>query len=172
MDDERIWLEAATAVEAELQAEVVDEAYEVYVAEAARTRVVDHEGAVRLRLRSGALVDGDVVADEPIAEHLRVHLSIAEDAVVPVAGLVAMCGSGPRLRREGVPDESRSLSALLRSCWLAGVPVRVGTCDGVMWSGTITRVGGDHIELLDHLGEGWVLPFVSVECWIVPRDVD
>lgn len=167
MDAERVWREAAAAVEVELETEVVEEAYEVYVAEAARTRLTDREGAAHLRLRSGSLLEGDVVADEPIADHLRVLLTTGDVAVVPVTGLVAVRGTRPFLRREG-SDGSCTLSSWLRSCWLGGVRMRAITVDGLAWSGAIAEVGADHVSLVDDDGGCWLLALASVECWIVP----
>lgn len=166
MDAERVWREAAAAVEVELETEVVEEAYEVYVAEAARTRLTDREGAAHLRLRSGSLLEGDVVADEPIAEHLRVLLATGEVAIVPVTGLVAVRGTRPMLRAEE-SDGSSTLSSWLRSCWLGGVRMRATTVDGLAWTGTIAEVGADYVSLVDDAGEFWLLPVASVECWIV-----
>lgn len=189
-----MWLEAAATVEGELRAEVVDEAYEVYVAEAGRTRLVDREGPARLHLRSGTLIAGDVVRHEPVAGHLRVRLLAGEDVVVPTTALVAVHGTRPRLRSEarlrseeetapGLPDrrpdglkdarpEGRSVSSWLRACWLSGLPLRVGTVDGATWAGTLAAVGADHVALLDAAGEEWLLPFASVEYWRAPHALD
>lgn len=168
MDAERVWLEAAAAVEGELRAEVLDEAYEVYVAEAARTRVVDRDGAAHVRLRSGAAVDGVLVHDDPIAGHLSLRLPTGERAVVPVTGLVAMRGTRRRLRPESTGEDSRSLASWLRDCWSSGARLRVRTADAGTWSGILTDVGADHVGLRDAAGEDWVLPVSSVEAWIAP----
>ena len=86
---------------------------------------------------------------------------------MPVTRLVAIRGTRPLLRREE-SDGSCTLSSWLRSCWLAGVRMRVITVDGLVWSGTITEVCADHVGLVDDAGECWLLAVASVECWIVP----
>jgi hypothetical protein len=169
MDAERLWWEAATAVEVELETEVVEEAYEVHVAEVARARLADRVGPARLRLRSGVFVEGDVVADEAIEGHLRVQLASGEVAVVPLAGLIALRGTRPRLRREDVRDGSGTLSSWLRRCRLAGLRMRACTVDGLSWSGTLSTVGADHVGLVDESGECWLICITSVECWVAPH---
>ncbi len=50
------WLEAAASLQMELDVQVRDEAYEVYVAESARGRMVDRVGEVTLLLRCGQVM--------------------------------------------------------------------------------------------------------------------
>ena len=61
------WLEAAASLQVELDVQVRDEAYEVYVAESARGRMVDRVGVVTLLLRCGQVIKGELRADDVVA---------------------------------------------------------------------------------------------------------
>ncbi len=169
MDAERTWQDAAAVVEGELQVEAVEEAYEVYVAEAARTRLTDREGPGLLRLSTGSVIEGEVVVDDPIHDHLQVRLATGDIAVVPLTALICLRGTRPSLRREA-REETRTLTSWLRSCWLAGVRMRAVTVDGLAWSGTISHVAADHVALVDDADDCWLIGLASVEHWLVARD--
>lgn len=178
MDPLRIWWEAAAEVESELAAEVAEEAYEVFVAEAARVRLVDRRGHVRVHLHSGASVAGDLLVDVDMAEHLAIREASGATSLVTVSAIVSMRGSHVVLRPtdpdgaspgSSLDQRGTSIGSWLRRIGQEGAVIRVLLRDGVVIVGTVEMVARDHVELVE-LGsaESVVVPFAAVECWTIP----
>jgi hypothetical protein len=121
-------------------------------AEVARTPLADriraHAGAeVRLRLRDGSALAGIVVEAAPAWLLLREG---AQDVLVPAAALAGVSGlsravappAGQVARRLGLGE---ALRALARD----RTPVRL-LLDGGAVTGTVDRVGADHLDLAEH----------------------
>jgi hypothetical protein len=161
--NDRLWLEAEAGLQTDLDAQVREEAYEVFVAEAARSRLVDRVGRARLVLRCGAVVTGEL---EPMARVPAGVIALRDGArdllLVPVYAVLLSSGSRPGLRSE---QESRpTLTATLREAWSLATPVRVLLADGRWVSGTVGFVGADHLDMCGPDGPVSV-PFASVEAW-------
>lgn len=160
---ESLWHEAAAGVQSSIDADLRDDAYEVFVAEASRCRMVDRVGRARLLLRCGATLEGDLVPlDEgAVDDHLllRTHEG---DLLVPAAAIVSMTGSRPALRDEGAGCRTRA--SWLREAWSAGELVRVLGCTGRWVAGRVELVGADHVEL-DLDGALTVVSLASVDAW-------
>lgn len=166
---EREWQDAVAIVERELDDEALEEAHEVYLAEAARTRLRDREGWVRVALRHGAEVGGELGSHDPIAEHL-VIVDAGRTQVIAERAIVAVSGSQTRLRGEGEPgvfEGGRSLASWLREVWIEGRRVEAMTVTGSRWTGSLTFVGADHIELSGSDRAPVVVPFMAVDVWSV-----
>ena len=166
---DREWQDALAIVEREFDDGVLEEAHEVYLAEAARIRLRDRRGHLRLVLRCGADLAGDIGRDDPIADHLvivgagRTHV-IAERAITMVTGSqVHLRGDEPAA---SIPSE-RSLASWLREVWIEGCRVEVVTASGSRRTGSVTFVGADHVELSGSDSEPVVLPFTAVDVWSV-----
>ena len=160
-----LWQEAAARVQSWLDADLRAEAYEVFVAEAARCRLIDRVGAARVALRCGVVLEGDLApdSDDAVAEHLVLRGAGDVTRLVPVSAVVSVRGSRPGLRPEG-DGTARSLTSWLREAWSADDPVRLIDSSGTQVVGSIGFVGADHVEIAD--GEvRLVVPLASVEAW-------
>lgn len=158
-----LWYEAAAGVQSSLDADLRDDAYEVFVAEVSRCRLVDRVGRARVLLRCGATVEGDLVpqGDGAVDDHLLVHTDDG-DLLVPTAAIAAMSGSRTALRIEGV--RARTLASWLREAWAADGRVRLLDGTGRWLAGRVDLVGADHVEL-DLDGALTVVPCASVDAW-------
>jgi hypothetical protein len=158
---DELWLAAAAGLQSELDADLRDEAYEVFVVEAARSRLQDRVGPARLSLRCGLALEGQLGAEDVIGGHLRLRDHVGRHLVVPVAAVVTVSGTRPGLRPEG---HERTLTSWLREAWSSGDPVSVLACSGQWIAGRLTRVGGDHVDL--DLGEAELtVAIAAVEAW-------
>jgi hypothetical protein len=163
------WFEAIAGLQADVDAELRDDAYEVFVAEAARGRVVDRVGTARVVLRSGASVDGTLVTDAEsrIEDHLVLHAN-GREVLVPLTAVVTIIGSQPGLRPDRVPDQDRAvvprITRRLRESWQSGERVRVLTRTGDWISGVIVHVGADHADVDDD-GTTITVLLRSVDAW-------
>ncbi len=111
---EQLWHEAAAGVQASVDADLRDEAYEVFVAEAARCRLVDRVGAARVTLRCGVTLEGVLApdCDDALDGHLVLRRADAGVLHVPVSAVLQVTGSGPALRAEdGAPAALAGLVA-------------------------------------------------------------
>lgn len=168
MDPLRLWAEAEAIVQAEADADLVDEAYEVFLAEAARLRLADRRGAVRLQLRCGLPVEGALVDDLRVRGHLSVTTASGGVVLVATHAIAVLEGSSRGLRVECAPDAASdlTLTSWLREAWRAGALVRVTCGDGLVRVGVLRWVGADHAELFGADGvHEWVVPYDSVEAW-------
>jgi hypothetical protein len=160
-----LWQEAAGGVQSWLDADLRAEAYEVFVAEAARCRLVDRAGAARVALRCGVVLEGelDPDSDEAVAEHLVLRGAGDVIRLVPLSAVVSVRESGRGLRPEG-DGAPRSLTSWLREAWSADDPVRLIDGSGSPVVGRLGFVGADHVEIVD--GDvRTVVPLASVEAW-------
>jgi len=114
-----------------------------------RDRLRAHVGCdLALHLRRGGTVEGgllDVGADWVL---LR---GVAADVLLPLAAVVAVSG----LSRSALSDEARPARALRLSVVLRGLaadraPVAVELAGGLTLTGTVDRVGADHLDLAVH----------------------
>lgn len=168
-DSDAIWAEAAAGVQADVDADVRAEAFEVYMAEAARMRIHDRRGPARLTLRCGAVLIGDLAGDGPgsIAGMIEMREASGRRLLVGEAAIMTLTGTAAVLHDEAVRRLRPTLSARLRETWQLGGLVRVLLADGRWVAGDIVQVGADHVELAEG-GESVVIPFGAVEAWSLP----
>ena len=159
------WLEAAAGLQVELDAQVRDEAYEVYVAESARGRMVDRAGEATLLLRCGQAIEGQLrpPEDDSVAGHLIVSERSGRLLLVPDTAVVTMTGSRAGLRPEG-RDRERTLGSWLREAWQADDVVAALRGDGRWCTGRVRHVGADHVDLVSD-GCTTTLAVAAVEAW-------
>jgi len=158
---DRLWLEAQASAQTGIDADTREEAYEVFVAEAARCRLVDRRGSVSLRMRSGTVIRGRQ-AEGDVEGHL--HLEMDDATVVQVCAeqVVVIGGGAACLRRE---DASwRTLTSCLRDAWSDTCTIRVLATDGVWRHGEIDFVGADHVTLRAD-GTLVTVAFQAAEAW-------
>lgn len=170
VDPLRLWAEAESIVQAEVDADLVDEAYEVFLAEATRLRLVDRQGAVRIQLRCGVHVEGDLSDDLRVRAHVGVTTTSGGIVLVATRAVVVLEGSVRGLRAECTADAASdvTLASWLREAWRAGALLRVTCGDGLVRTGVLRWVGADHAELLGASGiHPWVVPYESAEAWAV-----
>ncbi len=146
------------------------EAFEVFMAEAARVRLHERSGPARVHLRSGAVIAGELAspADGAVEGHVLLVDDQGRHLLIPVASLSALVGASTALRDESRRGRPRSLSSCLRDCWAAGERLRVLLEDGRWIDGVIALVAADHVELTVG-GERWVIPFAAGQAWDVGR---
>lgn len=163
---DEMWLEAAAMVAADVDADLRREAVEVYAAEAARTRIEDLGGAMRVRVRCGHVLAGVADPREPIAEHLvlaasgagaRDHVAL----VVPTWAVIAVDGSAVALRDEADGPRPRSIGSWLRERWHEGDVLRILDRSGTMHIGPLSMVGADHVRL----ASGRCIALRAVDAW-------
>ena len=159
MEAERLWWEADAALSAAAKDEVLDEAYEIYVAEAARSRMVDLCGKGTIRLRCGRDVTGTLGALPPVDGHLVVADESAGTSLIPLRAVVSMTGTFTHLRNELAHDSAHAtvddpahrseqrLARWLRDVWGTGVLIEILTCDGEVRRGRLTWAGADAVVL-------------------------
>jgi hypothetical protein len=162
---EELWQEAVAGVQSALDADLREEAYEVFVAEAARCRLVDRVGRARVALRCGVALEGELEpdSDDGIDEHLALRGADGRSLHVPVSAIVALTGSRPTLRVEG-ERRPRSLTSWLRECWSADGSIRLIDGSGRWVVGRLDFVGADHVEVAHGTGL-IVVPVRCVEAW-------
>ena len=175
MDDglglgDRDWLEVSGRVAAELAADLRGEAFEVYLAEAARTRVMDRrptgsEGPteIQVTLRCGHVVAGAIDDADPVSDALTVVATGGRRLLIPVGAAVTLTGLPRRLRDEGGPTVTASIGSRLRMA-AADAPVRVLLRTGGWIAGDVAFVGADHVDLVS-AGRVVTVPFSSVDAW-------
>lgn len=141
--------------------ELREDAFEYFLTEVARTRVVDRTGSVRIALRSGAVLAGSSTSSR-IEGHLDLIDSAGRRVLVSVGAVVMIQGSAASLRDESA--RTRSLASVLREVWSTRSRLRVLLRTGAWIDGTVVLVAADHVEL--GLPEGTsVLPFAAVDAW-------
>jgi hypothetical protein len=160
---EGVWLEAAAGIQAEIDEELRADAREVFVAEAARTRLSDRGGRVRIATRSGGVLVGRLMA--PLGPEGTLSLLQSDGRVLNVAcpAIVLVTGVASGLRDESGPS-TMTLGAYLRECWAVDDDLRVLASDGRWFTGTVVFVGADHCDL-DCAGEVVTVPFTAMEAW-------
>lgn len=161
-----IWLEALAGVQADLDAQVRGDAYEVFVAEAARCRLADRAGSAHVRLRSGQAVDGVIAAQgrESIDGHLWLIDANGRSVLVAAAAVLVVTGTRPGLREES-EDQPTSLGSWLRDAWSLDARLLALLADG-SWAGDrLVHVGADHVDLSSG-GSILSVPWTAVEAWV------
>jgi hypothetical protein len=143
--------------------QVREDAFEFFVTEAARIRLVDRRGVVRLHVRSGAVVTGELSAHDD-GECLELVDSSGRTVLVPVAAVSSIRGSRTALRDESRSSRPRSLASRLREHWSSGTRLRVLLHSGEWIAGVVTLVAADHVELVI-ASESCVVPFAAAEAW-------
>lgn len=160
---DRLWQDAAALVVTELHDDAVAEAYEVYRAELARSRLTDRVGQATVTLTGGVSLMGRLCTDAPIADCLVLGPVESCTWVIPLASVLVVRGGTPRLRpeQEGTP---RRLTARLRQ--EEGRSVTVLLRDGTRWPALLVAVGADHVVLeREHGAERLSVPLSAVEAW-------
>lgn len=172
---DRAWAEAAARVQADDEADARDAARELRAVEASRMRLQDRHGSVRVDLRCGEVIVGELGADA--AEAVDGFLDIREQrggrTLVAAWAVVTMTGSHRGLRVEDSSAPAVRLSALLRETWSTGEPITALDVRGRWHRGSITWVGADHVEVVVQRGvetpalatTPLVLPRAAVEAW-------
>jgi hypothetical protein len=159
------WLEAAAGLRAELDSEARDEAYEVFLAEAARGRLVDRSGPATVLVRCGVVFEGVIgpAGDEAVADHLLLVETDGRALLVPARAIVTLTRSRPGLRPDG-PASPRSIGSWLRQAALADQRVRALTGVGRWAAGRVAVVGADHVDL-GEAGRTTTVAFGAVDAW-------
>jgi hypothetical protein len=161
MTGDELWLEAAAGLQADLDADLRDEAYEVFVAEAARSRLQDRVGSVRLLLRCGVTLAGLLGGDEAIDGHVRLAEATGWRIVVPVGAIATISGGRPGL---GSASAGRTITSWLREAWESGERIGVLIAGGQWRGGRLAYVARDYVDLVVHEAVVTV-PLASVEAW-------
>ncbi|MFH5824132.1 hypothetical protein [Georgenia sp. AZ-5] len=135
-----------------------DEVAELAEAEIGATRLADRLRAARgsrltLRLRSGATVGGELLDAAPqwllLADGERRTL-------VPVAAVALAWPLGPSAPEAGLVEQRLRITHVLRALSRESALVRL-TCPAGSYSGWLTRVASDHVDLrVDGAGNGVV----------------
>ncbi len=167
-DPESQWLAAAADLQADMDADVRAEAFEVFVAEAARARLADRVGSVRVSVRCGHVVIGDLDAtpEGEVAGHLQLVDVTGRRLLIPAASVLVMTGSRPGLRAEEPSRAARSITARLREAWILDESVRALLVDGRSVGSRLLHVGADHVEL-DEGATGMVVALGAVDVWVI-----
>ena len=142
------------------------DAYDLFMAEAARVRLLERAGQARVILRSGVVLSGQLrtADDESVLGLLDLltddgrRLRVSSDAVT------ALVGASAALRDESGTRRATTLTTRLRETWAAGSRIRTLLRDAGWIEGVIVLVAADHVELLAD-GERWVIPFGAVDAW-------
>lgn len=167
---DEVWLEAAAAVSADDAAEVRADAAELFAAEAARTRLVDLRGSVRIRVRCGETLQGIVTTDDPVDAHVMLTSAPSPGTfdggrtrclLVPTDAVLQIDGSSIDLRQEAVTRVPRTIGSWLRERWSDGEVVRILDRSGVVQTGAVTFVGADHVRL----DSGRCVAWSAVDAW-------
>ncbi|MEI6362768.1 MAG: hypothetical protein WCP95_11595 [Actinomycetes bacterium] len=159
-----VWLEAAAAAQEAADTELRLDAFEVYQAEAARSRLTDRIGWATVTLHCGTVLVGEVGRGQSPAPEgtLLVRRSDSSVIVVPVSAVAGVVGSSAGLRDEG--ELPVSLASVLRECWATRASVRLLLPEGQWTAGTIVFVGADHVEL-HREDENVAIPYAAVQAW-------
>lgn len=166
------WWETVGGLLADMDADLRADAYEVFLAEAARSRLTDRQGEARLRVRSGETIVGTLVTDEDsrVEGHLVVRSPGGRESLVPEAAVVSLVGSRPGLRADDVSGRRTTvpsrLTSRLREAWLAGGRVRVLVRDGRWLDGEVVCVGADFADIACD-GSVATVPLRSADVWQV-----
>ena len=157
-DLDRLWQDAVAMVEGELSDDAVSEAYEVYRAELARSRLADRVGDLEVMLAGGVVLRGRLVVDEPVADCLILGTPEGERWAVAASAVMTLRGGATGLRPEQEDAPSR-LTSILRGEERSVVEVCLR--DGQRWQSTLLAVAGDHL-VLARSSEEVLVPFSAV----------
>lgn len=160
---EHEWDAAVARAREEADADVRSEAFDVFVAEAGRFRLVDRTGRGRLLLTCRVILEGRLTGSVVVADHLDLVDDAGRTCRIPVRAVVTLTGTQARLRPEPAP-EGRSVSSWLREVWMLGAPLSVLDRCGDWHHGHVRAVAADHVDL-DVVGSVVALPYAAVEAW-------
>lgn len=146
------------------------DAIELFVVEATRVRLSERSGAIRLSLRSGVVVAGELIAttEDRVEGHLLVDGTEGRRLLVATAAVAWIVGASTVLREEGSGPAVQTLASRLRECWGSGARLRALLPDGRWLDASIALVAADHVELMS-ADQNWVVPFASVDVWDLGR---
>lgn len=165
-----VWHEAAASVQSELDKDLRAEAYELFRAETARTRLGDRFPASGTRTRV-TVRNGQVLTGFPAAAEHRVDGVVAlVDApgrvvLIPYGAVVSAEGLQPTLRLEDGPVDGWSVSARLRDAADMDEVVAVLLVTGARVAGAVVRVGADHVDLSRGSADVVTVAFAAVDAW-------
>jgi hypothetical protein len=153
---EQLFADLEGQADAAAAAELASEVAERTRREVGRLRLVDRVRAAQgtsvvLRAVGAGVVTGrvaDVGADWVLLEEPD-----GRGALVPFAGVVALSGLGSRSElpgSEGLVEERYDLRFALRRLVRDRATLEVALVDGTTVSGTLDRVGADHVDLAQH----------------------
>ena len=123
--------------------------------EAGLIRTVDRLRAARgaevvLALPGGGLLGG--VLRDAGDDWLLVEQPGAREVLVPLAAVLSVTGLGRRTAQDaGEVARRLDLRWALRGLARSRTAVQVGLVDGAVLSGTLDRVGADHVDLAEHV---------------------
>ena len=162
-----VWLEALAGVQADLDAQVRGDAYEVFMAESARCRLADRTGPANVRLRSGHVFDGVIASQgqESIDGYLWLIDANGRALLIAAGAVLAITGTRPGLREESPTQSGTSLGSWLRDAWSLDARLLVLLTDA-SWAGhRLVHVGADHVDLSSG-GNVQSVPWTAVEVWV------
>ena len=144
--------QADAALRAEREAEVAERTRQ----EVGRLRLVDrlraaHGSRLVLRVHGAGVLTGSVA--DVGADWVLLEEPDGRGALVPLAGVVALAGTGGRSElpgSEGAVEKRLDLRYALRRLVRDRATVEVALSDGTVVSGTLDRVAADHVDLAQH----------------------
>jgi hypothetical protein len=161
-----VWLEALAGVQADVDAQLRGDAYEVFVAESARCRLEDRTGPAHVRLRSGHVIDGEIARRGP--ESVDAHLVLTEATgrrmLIPATAVLTIRGARPGLREEAGGSYATSLGSWLRDAWGLDDRMLALLSDGSWTGDRLVHVGADHVDLSNGSNVTTV-PWAAVLAW-------
>jgi hypothetical protein len=165
-----LWLEALAGVQAELDAQLRGDAYELFVAESARCRLADRTGPARVRLRCGRVFDGEIGGQdlESIDGHLWLIEATGRRLLIRSTAVLTITGARPGLRDEAEATVAASLGSWLRDAWSLDDRLLALLCDG-SWAGDrLVHVGADHVDVSNAPNAPTVttVPWAAVQAWV------
>lgn len=162
-----MWLEALAEVQADIDAGMRDDAYELFVVESARSRLVDRTGRVRLTLRGDRTLEG-AMGGEGLASvdgHLWLTEATGRRLLIRTDAVVSIHGAERRIRDESGSSQGTSIGAWLREAWTLDDRLCALLPDGTMAGDRLVHVGADHVDLAKGR-DVTTVPWVAVEAWM------
>ncbi len=169
---EALFADLAAQVEAEERAELDAEVRDRTRREGALVRTVD-----RLRASRGGPVTVTVHGAGPVAgrlldagpDWLLLEQATGRDVLVPLAAVLAVDGLGRRAEPAGGElTERLDLRWALRGLARDRTRLQVLLRDGRPLTGTLDRVGADHVELAEHDPGEWRRATAVRGLWLLP----
>ncbi|MDD2859425.1 MAG: hypothetical protein PHU75_12225 [Candidatus Nanopelagicales bacterium] len=150
-----VWTDAASLVQAEVHAEVLDDARAIATAEQARLRLVDALAATRTRVQcwlvTGEQVTGHV--DAIGADFVIVASDAHRVTAVRIAAIARLSGLASTALRDEPDADVPQQHAETLTAWLRGqlspwpTSVVITTADGWAGAGQLIGVHADHVRL-------------------------
>lgn len=158
-------------MQADVDKDLRAEAYDLFRAESARTRLCDRPGQpgsrLRVVVRSGTAISG-IPADD--ADRVEGMLGLIDDAgrlvLIPTYAVVTASGLAPALRAEQPePSFGWTIAARLRQAADMGDAVAALLQTGLRVGGGVDRVGADHVDLDRGSAGLLIVPFAAADAW-------